>query len=180
MPFTVAEIARLLGGQAMGDPNLVLKGFAPADRAQTGDLTFAENENYFARAEQSAAAAIIVDRPFTSNQKILIRVPNARIAFAKVLPLFFPEPFFTPGIHPTAIVAATAQVDGTAHIGPYCVLGEQGRIGSRSVLEGDNFVGAEGHLGEGSIVSPKLTLYPTTEIGKRVQHQSVSVIVCAG
>ena len=180
MSFTVAEIALRLGGEAIGDPNLVLKGFAPADRAQTGDLTFAENESYFARAEQSAAAAIIVDRPFTSNQKILIRVPNARIAFAKVLPLFFPEPVFTAGIHPTAIVPATAQVDGRAHIGPFCVLGEQVRIGPRSVLEGDNFVGAECHLGEEVHVSPNVTLYPCTEIGNRVRIHSGSVIGADG
>src|SRR2546426_3323293 len=121
MPFTVAEIAHRLGGEVMGNSNLVLKGFAPADRAQTGDLTFAENESYFAWAEQSAAAAIIVDRPFTANQKILIRVPKARIAFAKGLPLFFPEPVFTARVHPSAIVPATAQVVGSAQIGPYCV-----------------------------------------------------------
>src|SRR5207247_1765634 len=140
MPFTAAEIAHRLGGQVIGEPELLLKGFAPADRAQPGDLTFAENENYFARAEQSAASAIIVDGPFRSNQKVLIRVPNARIAFAKVLPLFFPEPAFAPGTHPSAIVAGTAQVDDTAYIGPYCVIGEQVRIGPRSVLQGANFV----------------------------------------
>src|SRR6266481_545845 len=125
MPFTVAEIAHLLGGEAMGDPNLVLKGFAPADRAQAGDLTFAENENYFARADQSAASAILIAGPFTSARKTLIRVSNARVAFAKVLPLFFPEPVFEPGIHPTAIVASSALVDPTAHIGPFCVVGEK-------------------------------------------------------
>ena len=112
---------------------MVLKNFAPADRAQAGDLTFAENESYFARAEQSAASAILVDGPFTSTQKVLIRVPNSRIAFAKVLPLFFPEPAFPPGIHPTAIIASSAQVDATAHIGPYCIVGDAVRIGPRSV-----------------------------------------------
>src|ERR1700747_2677417 len=125
MAFTAAEIAQHLDGQVLGDPALVLTGFAPADRAQPGELPFAENENYFARAEQSAASAIIVDGALTSAQKVLIRVPNARIAFAKVLPLFFPEPTFAPGIHATAIFAPTAQVDPTAHIGPFCVLGEQ-------------------------------------------------------
>ena len=88
-PPTTAEIARLLEGELQGDGAIVLTGFAPADRAQPGDLTFAENENYFARADQSAAAAIIVDGPFTSTRKAIIRVPNARIAFAKVLPWFF-------------------------------------------------------------------------------------------
>src|SRR5512136_3312939 len=119
MPFTAAEIAQQIEGEVIGDASLVIKGFAPADRAQPGDLTFAENENYFARAEQSAASAVIVDGPYTSSRKVLIRVPNARVAFAKVLPLFFPEPTFPGGIHPTAIVPANAQVAGTAHIGPY-------------------------------------------------------------
>src|SRR5512135_3443283 len=131
MPYTAAEIARRLQGEVLGDASLVLKGFAPADRAQPGDLTFAENENYFARAEQSAASVIIVDGPQTSARKTLIRVPSARVAFAKVLPLFFPERAFAPGIHPTAILAPTAHVDPTAHIGPYCVVGEMARIGPR-------------------------------------------------
>ena len=125
----------------MGDPAIQLNGFAPADRAQAGDLTFAENPDYFARAEQSAASGIIVDQAFTSSQKVLIRVQGARVAFAKVLPLFFPEPVFPPGVHPTAVLAASAQIDSTAHIGPYCVVGEQVRIGKNAVLRGGNFIG---------------------------------------
>src|SRR5438477_10968146 len=113
MALTAAEIARHLGGEVLGDPTLVLHRFAPADRAQAGDLTFAENQDYFARAEQSAASAIIVDGPFASARKVLIRVPNSRIAFAKALAMFFPEPAFQPGIHPTAIVPATAKAHPT-------------------------------------------------------------------
>src|SRR5215470_5570202 len=142
MALTAAEIAKHLGGEVLGNPALVLHRFAPADRAQAGDLTFAENQDYFARAEQSAASAIIVDGPFNSSRKVLIRVPNSRIAFAKVLPLFFPEPVFAAGVHPTAILAPSAQVDKTAHVGPYCVVGEKARIGPRCVLQGSNFVGA--------------------------------------
>src|SRR5437899_3708869 len=118
MPFTAAEIASRLGGQVLGDPSLLLQGFAPADRAEPGDLTFAENENYFGRAEQSAASAVIVAGDFTTQRKVLIRVSDARIAFAKVLPLFFPEPVLAPGIHPSAIVSTTAQADPSAHIRP--------------------------------------------------------------
>ncbi len=160
----------------VGDAAVVLTGFAPADRAQPGDLTFAENENYFARADQSAACAIIVDGPFTSSGKVLIRVPNSRIAFAKVLALFFPEPTFAPGIHATAILSATAQIDPTAHVGPYCVLGEKVRIGPRSVLQGANHLGADCLLGEEVNLFPNVTLYPRTEIGNRIRIHSGSVI----
>jgi UDP-3-O-[3-hydroxymyristoyl] glucosamine N-acyltransferase len=176
MSFTAAEIAKHLAGEVIGEPGLVLKGFAPADRAQPGDLTFAENENYFGRAEQSAASAIIVDGPFASSRKTVIRVPNARVAFAKVLPLFFPDPVFPPGIHPTAIVPSSAQVDATAHIGPYCVVGEKTRIGARSVLQGLNHVGAQCQIGEEVNLFPNVTLYPRTEIGHRVRIHSGTVI----
>jgi UDP-3-O-[3-hydroxymyristoyl] glucosamine N-acyltransferase len=176
MPYTAAEIAKLLGAELAGDGALVLGGFAPADRAQPGDLTFAENESYFARAEQSAASAIIIDGPYTSTRKTLIRVPNARIAFAKVLPLFFPEPAFAAGIHPSVVLAPTAQVDPTAHIGPHCVVGDNVRIGPRSVLQGGNHVGANCQLGEDVNLFPNVTLYPDTEIGHRVRIHSGTVV----
>jgi UDP-3-O-[3-hydroxymyristoyl] glucosamine N-acyltransferase len=176
MPFTIADIAKRLGGEVFGDPSLVLRGFAPADRAQPGDLTFAENENYLARAEQSAASAIINDGPHTSSRKTIIRVPNARVAFAKVLPLFFPEPVFAAGVHPTAVVPASAQVDPTAHLGPYCILGEKVRIGPRSVLHGLNYVGADCLLGEDVSLFPNVTLYPGTEVGNRVRIHSGTVV----
>ncbi len=180
MPFTVDEVAKLLGGEVLGDPALVLKGFAPADRAQAGDLTFAENENYFVRAEESAASAVLIDASFTSGRKTLIKVSNARIAFAKVLPLFFPEPTLTPGIHPTAVIASTAQVDATAHVGPYCVVGENARIGARSALHGCIFVGAGCQLGQEVVLFPNVTLYSGTEIGNRVRIHSGSVIGADG
>jgi UDP-3-O-[3-hydroxymyristoyl] glucosamine N-acyltransferase len=176
MPFTAAEIAKRLGGEVIGDGALLIKGFAPADRAQPGDLTFAENEGYFLRAEQSAASAVIVDGAFVSGSKALIRVPNARIAFARVLPLFFPEPVFGPGIHPTAIVPNTAQVDASAHIGPYCVLGPDVRIGPRCVLQGGDYIGAGCQLGEEVNLFPNVILYPATEIGSRVRIHSGTVV----
>jgi UDP-3-O-[3-hydroxymyristoyl] glucosamine N-acyltransferase len=176
MPYTIADIAKLLGGEVLGEASLVLKGFAPADRAQPGDLTFAENENYFARAEQSAASAIIIDGPGTASRKTLIRVPNARVAFAKVLPLFYPEQAFAAGIHPTAIVPASARIDPTAHVGPYCILGEKVRIGPRSVLQGLIYVGADCLVGEDVTIFPNVTLYPRTEVGNRVRIHSGTVV----
>ena len=175
MPFTAAEIARHLGGEVIGDGSVLLYRFAPADRAEPGDLTFAENEMFLARAEQGRASAILVDRP-ASSAKTLIRVRNARVAFAKVLPLFFPEPQFAPGIHPTAVVADSAQIDPTAHIGPWCVIGARAIVGPRSVLWAQVFVGDDCVLGEEVWLFPHVTLYPRTQLGARVRIHAGSVI----
>jgi UDP-3-O-[3-hydroxymyristoyl] glucosamine N-acyltransferase len=176
MSFTAADIARQLSGEIRGDGSLVLTGFAPADGARAGDLTFAENEIYFQRAEASAASAILVAGDFSSERKTLIRVANARIAFAKVLPLFFPDPVFAAGIHPSAVVAASAKIDPTAHVGPHCVIGEAARIGARAVLQGGNHIGANSQLGEDANLFPNVVLYPRTQIGRRVRIHSGAVI----
>jgi len=176
MPFTAAEIAKHVGGKVVGDTGAVLKNFAPAETAQAGDLTFAENEDYFARAEQSAATAVIADERFKSTKKILIRVPNARIAFAKAMVLFFPERTYAAGVHPAAVVATSAQIDPTAHIGPHCTVGERVKIGARSVLQAGNFVGDDSKLGEDVNLFPNVTVYPRTEIGNRVRIHASTVV----
>ncbi len=176
MAFTAAEIAKLLQGEVIGDAAIVLKGFAPADRAKPGDLTFAENEDYFSRAEQSAASAIIAEKRFASSRKVLIRVANARVAFAKALTLFFPETTLPAGIHPTAVIALTAKIEPSAYVGPYCVIGERVRIGARSALQGGNFVGDDSHISDDVKLFPNVTIYPRTEIGHRVRVHSGTVI----
>ncbi len=180
MPFTIAEIARKMSGEVVGDAAVVLNNFAPASRAQAGDLTFAENASYLALAEQSAASAILVDQSVTASAKILIRVANPRLAFAKTMALFFPEPLPLPGIHPTAVMAASAQVEPTAHVGPHCVVGENVCLGARAVLKGGNHVGANSWIGEGTILFPNVTVYPGTQIGVRVRIHSGAVIGADG
>jgi len=176
MPLTAAELANHLQGKVVGDAAVLLKNFAPAENARPGDVTFAENGEYFVQAENSAASAIIVGAGFESARKTLIQVANPRVGFARALELFFPETRPAVGVHPTAVIAATAQVDATAHVGPHCVIGERVRIGARAVLQGGDHVGADCRLGDDVILFPNVTLYPRTELGQRVRIHAGSVI----
>ena len=178
--MTASEIAARVGGEVIGDGSIHLTGFAPTDSAKPGDLTFAENEDYFARADKSAASAILVDGKYSSTSKVLIRVPKARVAFARVLSLFFPERSFAPGVHATAVVAPTARIDASAHVGPHCVIGERVHVGAGSVLESGIHVGDDCRLGEGVRLFPNVVLYPRTQVGNRVLIHGGSVIGADG
>jgi len=180
MTFTAADLAKHLQGEVIGDGATAITGFAPADTARAGDLTFAENDAYFAKAEQSAASAILVSGDVKSSGKTLIRVANARVAFAKALPLFFPEPQFAPAIHASAVIAPSAKIHPSAHIGPFCVVGERAKIGPRCVLEADNHVGADCALGEDTRLFPRVVLYPRTQVGNRVRIHAGAVIGADG
>jgi UDP-3-O-[3-hydroxymyristoyl] glucosamine N-acyltransferase len=176
MSITASQLAEQLRGEVLGDGSVQLTGFAPADCARPGDLTFAEKESYFAVAEQSQAAAILVAGPFTSSKKVLIRVPNARVALARVLPLFFPPEQPPSGIHPSAVIAPSAQIDPTAHIGPHCGVGARVRLGARSVLMGGNHLGHDCQIGDDVWLFPNVVVYARSQIGHRVSIHAGTVI----
>jgi len=176
VPFTASQIAERLKAEVLGDGSVELTGIAPADSARPGDLTFAEKESYFATAEQSQATAILVPAGFPSSNKVLIRVANPRVAVARLLPLFFPADQHPPGVHPGATIAASAQIDPTAHIGPGCVVGERVKIGARSVLMGGNHLGRDSKLGDDSCLFSNVVIYPQSQIGNRVAIHASTVI----
>lgn len=180
MTLTTAELAKQVAGEVLGDATAALTGFAMADKAKPGDVTFAENAEYFAAAEASPATAIIAGKDFSSATKVVIRVANPRLASMKALTLFFPEPKFAAGIHPSAVIAKSAQVDATVHIGPHCVIGERVKIGANAVLQAGNFINDDVTIGDDTNLFPNVTIYPRTQIGKRVRLHAGVVIGADG
>jgi UDP-3-O-[3-hydroxymyristoyl] glucosamine N-acyltransferase len=176
MNYTASEIAEQLGGEVIGDGATVLSGFTSADLAQAGDLTFAEKDRYFAAADSSQASAILVAGPVAASRKVLIRVPNARVAAARVLPLFFPAEAWGGGIHPSACIDDSAAVDPTAAIGPHCVVGANAKVGARTRLLGGNHLGSGAELGDDTTLHPGVVIYPRTRIGHRVTIHAGTVI----
>ncbi len=176
MTYTAAQLAEKLHGEVIGDGSVPITGFSSAERARPGDLTFAEKDTFFAAAEASAASAILVAGPFTSATKVLIRVPNARVAAAVVLPLFFPPALHASGIHPSASIEPSARIDPTAHVGPGCVIGPGVVIGARTALLGGNHIGASTRIGDDCCLFPNVVLYHGVEIGHRVAIHAGTVI----
>ena len=174
--FTVSNLAELIGGEVVGDGSVILTGIAPADAASSGDLTFAEKPSFLAAAAASQASAILVPRGFESATKALIRVKDARIAIAKVLPLFFPPETPAVGIHPSAVVDPTAQIDATASVGPHCVIGAAVSLGKNTVLMGGNHIGRDSKLGDDVCLHPNVVLYARTQIGNRVSIHAGTTI----
>jgi len=180
MTFTATQIAEKLQGQVIGDGSVQLIGLAAADHARAGELTFAENAAYFAAADQSQAAAILVAGAFESSTKVLIRVAIARVALARVLPVFFPPEEHPRGIHPSAVIADSARIEPTAHVGPNCVLGARVRLGARSVLMGGNDLRADCQLGDDVCLFPNVVLYRQTQLCHRVTIHAGTVIGADG
>lgn len=176
MNMTVAEVAKAVRGEAVGNCSVQIGGINSADLATERDLTFAENGKFLQAAEKGAAAAVLVGTDVRGSTKPLIRVSNVRAAIAQLLPLFHRAEAPAPGIHPSAIVDASAEVHPTAHVGPHCVIGAKATIGARSVLMGGNHIAAKCVLGTDVRLYPQVVLCSDTRVGNRVIVHAGTVI----
>ena len=146
--FTAGQIAESLKGEIIGNPDTPITGLKPANTASAGDLTFAENENYFAAACKTEAAALLVPDKFGKTDKTLIKVRNVRVALAQLLDTFHPERSHASGIHETAVVSESAEVDESAHIGPHAIVEAGAKIGPGQGREGEALRPQHGEEGD--------------------------------
>jgi UDP-3-O-[3-hydroxymyristoyl] glucosamine N-acyltransferase len=117
-----------------GSPDTEITGVAAIETAGPGQLTFLSNPKYAAAARTTRAAAIIVAEDFSGASTAILRSKNPYLDFAKALELFYQPPRYAPGIHPSAVVHASAKIGTGAHIGPYAVIGEDVVVGQSAVL----------------------------------------------
>ncbi|MGH7790519.1 MAG: UDP-3-O-(3-hydroxymyristoyl)glucosamine N-acyltransferase [Candidatus Binatia bacterium] len=154
----VAELAKLLGCELHGDGTLEVGRAAPIEGAIAGDVTFVANPRYLRFLADTKATAVIIGLDAPPVGIAALRTADPYAAFARAVEVFYVPLVVSPGIHPTAHVAASAQIGPGAAIGPYAVIGEDVRIGSDARI------------------GPHVVVYPEVVIGDRFRaHAQVTV-----
>jgi UDP-3-O-[3-hydroxymyristoyl] glucosamine N-acyltransferase len=174
--MTVDEIARLVGGKLEGDGSLAIRGIASLESAGPEDLSYAEEPRALARARQSRAGGLFVPRGISVPGRTTIAVEWPKAALARVAEILYREAKPASGIHPTAVVDASAEVARDASIGPFVVIEEGARVGSQTCLVASVFVGAHVQIGSQCYFHPRVTVYRGARIGNRVTLHAGVVI----
>jgi UDP-3-O-[3-hydroxymyristoyl] glucosamine N-acyltransferase len=130
----LAALAAHLGATLDGDPEAEVTSAAGIEDASPGQFTFVANPKYAALARTTQATAILVEPAFEAIAAATLRIANPYLAFARALELFYTPPAYAPGIHPTAVIASTAQIGPHAHIGAYAVVGDHVVLGPYATL----------------------------------------------
>ena len=163
MPLTLASIVEALGGELVGEPFAEIKGIAPLESAQPGQMSFLSNPRYQSQLRSTRATCVIVSEPMRAEAPIgvsLIVAPNPYLYYARLTQLWRLQQARgrSVGIHPSAVVDALAEVDDSAYIGPLCVVERGARIGAGSVLKSRVTVGEDCTIGARCIVHPGVVI----------------------
>lgn len=172
----LGEIAKQLGCELVGDPELEITGVAPIEQAGPTELTFLANPKYAPKVRHSRAGAIIAREPIRDIPIATLVSQNPYLDFARALELFYRPPRPQPGIHPTAVIAPSAEIGEDASIGAYVVIGEHVRIGRRAVLYPHVVIYEGAQIGDDFTAHAHAVVREYCRIGNRVTLQNGVVV----
>ncbi len=176
MSHTLAKIAQLLETNFIGNPDTEIFGLSPLTEVQPGHLVFAEGKDNIELAKQSNAAAIIVSRQPHDCHKDLIVHEYPLMAFAQLIPVFYPDIEVVREIHPSAHIGKRVVLGNNIAIGPFAIIEDDCEIGEGSVIHGHVSIRAQSKLGKNCVVHPHVTIYPHTIIEDQVIIHAGAVI----
>ncbi|MEC5396358.1 UDP-3-O-(3-hydroxymyristoyl)glucosamine N-acyltransferase [Uliginosibacterium sp. H1] len=168
-------IVEALGGELIGDGDVVIDQVAPLERATPREIGFIVSDKYLKALDDTQAGAVILPRKLAdawAGTRIVVDDPY--LYFARVSQLLNPLPVPAPGVHPSAVVLSPlspdASVAAQAFVDEDCVIGAGVVIGPGCVIERGCRIGA------GTFIHSRVVLKHACEVGERCILHSGAVI----
>jgi UDP-3-O-[3-hydroxymyristoyl] glucosamine N-acyltransferase len=184
----LGEIAQRLNCRLEGDATTEITGVAGIEAAQPGQLTFLANPRYRRAVETTRASALLVGndvplKPRAGGESgasmptlALLRSENPYLDFARAIEFFYQPLHYAPGIHPTAVIAPSAQIGAGAHIGPYCFVDEDVQIGRNAMLHSFVAIYRGARIGDNFFAHAHAVVREGCQLGDRVLLQNGVVV----
>ncbi|NPA15739.1 MAG: UDP-3-O-(3-hydroxymyristoyl)glucosamine N-acyltransferase [Deferribacteres bacterium] len=181
MVQTASDIARIVGGELIGDASEPVKGVSSLDEAKEGELSFVTEEYYRKnKVINTRASVLIVPKGFPPLEgKTLIAVDDPMEAVIKVLHLFVDGDYGS-GISPYAVVSPSAKLGENVVLREFVVVEDGAVIEDDAVVMPFCYIGKNAVVGKGSILFPHVVVYRDCVIGKKCVIHAGAVIGADG
>lgn len=183
MPTTLAALARLVGGDVVGDATVEVDGAAALTDATAGDITLVDKNEKAERLAAGVARAAVVPRGFPIQALTMpaIEVDDVHRAFTTIVTHFRPPRIqHRIGISPAATIGSNVSLGSDVDVHPGATIDVDVEIGADSTIHSGARIMAGCKLGQNVTVYPNAVLYENTIVGPRsVIHANV-VLGCHG
>ena len=181
----LADIVAALGGELHGNPETTIERIAPLDGADEHSIAFLSHERHAAKLAQCRAACVIVSPALQDAARArgaTLVHPDPYLYYARLTQWWKQrtEPASAAGVHPSAVVDASARIDPSAHVGALAVVGAGAQIGAFARIGAQAHVGAFARVGERTRLGPHAVLGDRCTIGARGIVHSGAVIGADG
>ncbi len=179
MRHTIRDIAQALGTEAAGDLDFCVTGAAEPALAGPDELALAMSPAY-AEGLSKGRAQVAMLWPGAEWQamglKAAIFAPRGRLAMAGLSRIMDAGPLIAPGVHPTAVVDATAKIADGAAIGPFVVIEAGVTIGAGARIAAHVSIAAGARIGHDALILQGARIGAGVQIGDRFICQPGAII----
>jgi len=176
MLLTLGQVAELVGGRVIGDPDLKVSGIGSLDDAVEGQITFLANPKYSAKVETTKASAVILPPGAQGFGKDIVETRNTYLAFAKLLTVFCHTPHPIKGVMDGAVVSKDVRLGADVSVYPGAFIGEGAIIGDRTVIHPNVVIYNNVTIGDDVVLHSNVSIRERCRIGSRVIVHSGAVI----
>ncbi len=174
--MSLAELAKKVEGEVLGDENVLITGFSSLDQAKAGDITFIAKVKGNECLVNTAASAILVPENIMACILPAIKVKDPYLASAIAHNFFLEEEFVAKGIHPRAWVGEDCQLDDEITVMANATIGDRVRIGARTVIYPGVCIGNDVVIGDDCTIHANVTIEEKCLLGNRVILHAGTVI----
>lgn len=179
MNFTAQQIADILEGDIVGNPDAEVSKISKIEVGEKGSLTFLSNPKYNSFLYTTNASIVIVDQNFQPEKKTtttLIKVQNAYEAFSRILEFYNQVKNNKLGRDTPHFISDSAKIGENEYIGAFSYIGENVTIGKNVKIYPNTFIGDNTTIGNNCILFSGVKIYSETIIGNHCKIHSGTII----
>jgi len=168
MKFTAAQIAGILEGDVIGDPEVEVSKLSKIEEGTEGSLTFLANPKYKPFIYSTQASITIVNRSFEAENKLtttLIKVEDAYKSFSKLLEYYNQIKTNKNGIEQPSFIANSSTYGQNVYIGAFTYIGEHVKLADNVKIFPGAYIGDNVTVGENTIIFAGTKIYSDCIIG---------------
>jgi UDP-3-O-[3-hydroxymyristoyl] glucosamine N-acyltransferase len=181
--FTATQIAGILEGDIIGDPEVEVTKLSKIEEGTQGSLTFLANPKYTSFIYSTKASITIVNKDFSPENDIsttLIKVEDAYKSFSKLLEYYNEVKMNKSGIEQPSSISESARYGDNIYVGAFSYIGENVQIGENVKIYPNTYIGDNVAIGSNVTIFSGAKIYSECIVGNNCVINSGAIIGADG
>lgn len=176
MEKSLKEIAEFVNGSFSGNEKTIIKDAGPFKSAEKDHITLAADPKFLKKIDETCALTIVVPSDFSCESKNLIKVSNPKLAFYRIVELFYPADKSESTISSGSHIGNNFIYGKNVSIAPGAVIMNNITVGDNVVIHPNTVIEDDVTIGDDVTIFPNVSVMKDTVIGNRVTIHAGTVI----
>ena len=183
MEITAAQLAAMVQGEVVGNPEAKINNFAKIEEGREGCLSFLANQKYTHYIYSTQSSVVLVRKDFVPEEAVsatLVKVDDPYATIATLLNFVNAQIPAKQGRENPCYITDGALVPDSCYVGAFAYVGANARVGEHTQIYPQAYIGDYVVIGDNVIIYSGVKIYRGCCIGNNCIIHSGAVIGADG